>query len=68
MVLSSEKNLYKVLEVSTEAQQGEIKASYRRLARKYHPDVNHNDISCIKKFKEITEAYEILSDAEKKKH
>lgn len=67
MVLSSQKNLYEVLELSISAQQTEIKASYRRLARKYHPDLNQGKPEFIIKFKEITEAYEILSDKAKKK-
>lgn len=68
MVLSSEKNLYEILEVSYSASSAAIKSAYRRLARKYHPDLNSGDAVCEKKFKEITQAYEILSDAEKKKH
>lgn len=68
MVLSSEKNLYEILEVSASASATVIKTAYRRLARKYHPDLNSGDAVCEKKFKEITHAYEILSDAEKKKH
>ena len=68
MVLSSEKNLYEILEISSSASVSVIKASYRKLARKYHPDLNAGDAACVKKFKEITEAYEILSDIEKKKN
>jgi len=67
LVLSSEKNLYAILEVSSTATATTIKASYRKLARKYHPDLNSGDEACSKKFKEITEAYEILSDSIKKK-
>lgn len=68
MVLSSEKNLYEILEISSSASNSAIKSAYRRLARKFHPDLNGGDEICEKKFKEITEAYEILSDAEKKKN
>ena len=68
MVLSSEKNLYEILEVSSTANATIIKSAYRKLARKYHPDLNSGDKFCVKKFKQITEAYEILSDADKKKN
>lgn len=68
MVLSSEKNLYQILEITSAASSVTIKSAYRKLARRYHPDLNGGDSYCIKKFKEITEAYEILSDAEKKKN
>lgn len=68
MVLSSEKNLYDILEISPSTSSVAIKSAYRKLARKYHPDLNRGDEVCVKKFKEISEAYEILSDVEKKKH
>lgn len=68
MVLSSKKNLYEILEISSNASESAIKSAYRKLARKYHPDLNSGDEICIKKFKEITEAYEILSDAGRKKN
>lgn len=68
MVLSSEKNLYEILEIQTSASITTIKTAYRKLARKYHPDLNSGDARCVEKFKEITEAYEILSNAEKKKN
>src|ERR671939_1775660 len=60
-------NLYKTLEVSKEASQDEIRRSYRRLARKYHPDANPGDKKAEGRFKEIQHAYEILSKPEKRK-
>ncbi|MDR2400021.1 MAG: DnaJ domain-containing protein [Deferribacteraceae bacterium] len=59
-------NYYEVLGVPKTATQEEIKKAYRALARKYHPDVNKNDKSAETKFKEISEAYATLSDADKK--
>jgi DnaJ-class molecular chaperone len=61
------KDFYKVLGVSRSADEKEIKSSYRKLARKYHPDVNPNDKSAEAKFKEISEAYEVIGDPEKRK-
>ncbi len=58
---------YKVLGVSKNASEDEIKKAYRKLARKYHPDVNPGDKVAEKKFKEINEANEVLSDPEKRK-
>jgi len=54
LVLSSEKNLYEILEVTASASAATIKSAYRRLARKYHPDLNSGDAACEKKFKEVT--------------
>eukprot|EP01156_Anaeramoeba_ignava_P019261 Anaeramoba_ignava/a95156_28.p1 GENE.a95156_28~~a95156_28.p1 ORF type:complete len:296 (-),score=53.93 a95156_28:354-1241(-) len=59
------KSLYETLEVSENATHDEIKKAYRKLARKYHPDVN-KDPKAEEKFKEINAAYEVLSDTEKK--
>jgi molecular chaperone DnaJ len=60
-------DLYKVLEVSKEASQDEIRRSYRRLARKYHPDANPGDKRAEDRFKEIQHAYEVLSKPEKRR-
>lgn len=57
---------YKVLGVEKSADASAIKSAYRKLARKYHPDVNPNDKAAEDKFKEISEAYDILSDPAKK--
>lgn len=61
------KDYYKILGISKKADEKEIKSAYRKLARKYHPDVNPNDAAAEAKFKEITEAYDVLKDPEKKK-
>src|SRR5882724_5523586 len=61
------RDYYEVLGVSKTATEDEIKKAYRKLARKHHPDVNPDDKSAEDKFKEINEAYEVLSDPEKRK-
>ncbi len=60
------KDYYSILGVSRNASEREIKQAYRRLARKYHPDVNPGDKSAEAKFKQINEAYEVLSNKEKR--
>jgi molecular chaperone DnaJ len=60
-------DLYKALEVSKDASQDEIRRSYRRLARKYHPDANPGDRGAEERFKEIQQAYEVLSKPEKRR-
>ncbi|MEO6687087.1 MAG: DnaJ domain-containing protein, partial [Dyadobacter sp.] len=58
---------YQILGIQKTATEKDIKAAYRKLARKYHPDVNPNDQEAQKKFQELNEANEVLSDPEKRK-
>ncbi|MGN0161121.1 MAG: J domain-containing protein [Lachnospiraceae bacterium] len=60
-------SLYDILEVSENFTEEELKLSYRRLAKKYHPDSHPQDKECEKRFQEISEAYDILSNTEKRK-
>ncbi len=60
------KDYYTVLGVDRKAGEAEIKRAYRKLALKYHPDHNPNNKQAEDKFKEINEAYQVLSDAEKR--
>jgi molecular chaperone DnaJ len=62
-----EKDYYKALDVSKTATADEIKKSYRKLARKYHPDANKGDPKAEERFKEISEAYNTLSDTKRRK-
>src|ERR1700756_2704923 len=58
---------YKTLGVDRKASDAEIKSAYRKLARKFHPDVNPNNKEAEAKFKQINEAYQVVSDPEKRK-
>lgn len=64
--MSEKRDYYEVLEVSKNATDDEIKKAYRKLAKKYHPDLNQGDKSAEQKFKEVNEAYDVLSDKTKK--
>lgn len=63
----AKKDYYKILGVKKDANADEIKKSYRKMARKFHPDVNPNDKTAEEKFKEVQEAYDVLSDEKKRK-
>ena len=65
--MANKKNYYEILGISKGAKADEIKKAYRKLARKYHPDVNPNDKTAEEKFKEVQEAYDVLSDDKKRK-
>jgi len=62
-----ETDYYKIMEVNKNASDEEIKKAYRKLAMKYHPDHAKGDKNAEEKFKEISEAYAVLSDKEKRK-
>ncbi|MEM9656071.1 MAG: molecular chaperone DnaJ [Actinomycetota bacterium] len=62
-----ERDFYKILGVSESATEKELTKAYRKLARKYHPDANQNDSAAEERFKEVSEAYDVLGDAERRK-
>lgn len=66
MAMASKRDYYEVLGVARNASEEEIKRAYRELAKRYHPDRNPGDEEAAQKFKEITEAYEVLCDPEKR--
>jgi DnaJ-class molecular chaperone len=61
------RDLYQILGVARDADEDVIRKAYRKLARRHHPDVNPNDKTAEEKFKEISHAYSVLSDAEKRR-
>ena len=61
----AKRDYYEVLGIGRNADAKEIKKAYRKLAKKYHPDMNPGDKQAEQKFKEVTEAYNVLSDTEK---
>ena len=65
---ASKRDYYEVLGVDKKASNDDIKKAYRKLAIKYHPDKNQGDKAAEEKFKEATEAYEILIDEKKAQH
>lgn len=64
--MADKRDCYEILGISKSATDDEIKKAYRKMAKKYHPDVNPDDKAAEEKFKEVNEAYSILSDPEKK--
>jgi molecular chaperone DnaJ len=64
--MSTKRDYYEVLGVERTASVAEIRSAYRKLAAKYHPDVNPGDHTAEEKFKELNEAHEVLSTAEKR--
>ena len=65
--METKRDYYEVLGVNREAEEGAIKKAYRKLAKKYHPDTNAGNAQAEQRFKEITEAYTVLSDPKKRK-
>ena len=65
--MARKRDYYEVLGLNKNADQNSIKRAYRKLAKKYHPDTNAGNSAAEEKFKEVTEAYNVLSDEEKRK-
>ena len=65
--VAEKRDYYEVLGINRQANDNEIKKAYRKLAKKYHPDTNSGNTNAEQKFKEVTEAYTVLSDPEKRK-
>ncbi len=64
--MTTKRDYYEILGVDRNADENTIKRAYRKLAMKYHPDRNPDDADAAEKFREVTEAYEVLSDKEKR--
>ena len=62
----AKRDYYEVLGIERSADEATIKKAYRQMAKKYHPDVNPGDKDAEEKFKEVNEAYSVLSDAQKR--